>query len=161
MNFTELWHSHYGILYFWVLRHTRNREHAEDIASLAMEKAFASFNKLRDPKRFTKWLYTIARHLLISSRRNVPVMVSLDDPDAWEGRELRAPESRRLERISEVEYFVRQVAQLPAPMRDVIALATEGLRYREIARRLNIPEMTVGSRLTAARKRLLEGVDHV
>ncbi|WP_224369019.1 RNA polymerase sigma factor [Hyalangium versicolor] len=46
---------------------------------------------------------------------------------------------------------------LPEEFRDVVRLKDmEGLSYAEIARRLNIPAMTVGTRLFRARKKLKE-----
>jgi RNA polymerase sigma-70 factor (ECF subfamily) len=68
-----------------------------------------------------------------------------------------APERPELEKWALVadEDFLAAVDRLrPEKLREAYRLHATGLRYREIARRMEVPEGTVGSWLTGARSQL-------
>jgi len=99
------------------------------------------------------YVYRIAHNRAISylSRRR-PVAANLA-----EEQELPAPSAtpeQALSRDEEAQRLADAVAGLPVGHREVVALALEGLGYREIADVLGISESNVGARLTRARGQL-------
>lgn len=99
------------------------------------------------------YVYRIAHNRAISyvSRRR-PVAAGLD-----EEAELPAPSPTPEQALSRDEQAARladAVARLPVGHREVVALALEGLSYREIADVLGLSESNVGARLTRARAQL-------
>ena len=105
------------------------------------------------------YVYRIAHNRAMSylSRRR-PMVGNLDE----EG-ELPTPiptPEQALSRGEEAARLAAAVACLPVGHRGVVALALDGLDYKEIADVLGISESNVGARLTRARtqlRRLLEG----
>jgi RNA polymerase sigma-70 factor (ECF subfamily) len=101
------------------------------------------------------YVYRIAHNRAISylSRRR-PVAADLDE-DADLPAPVPTPE-QALSRDEEAQRLADAVARLPVGHREVVALALEGLGYREIADVLGISESNVGARLTRARAQLRE-----
>jgi RNA polymerase sigma-70 factor (ECF subfamily) len=101
------------------------------------------------------YVYRIAHNRAMSylSRRR-PTPADLDE-EAELPASAPTPE-QALSRDQEAERLADAVARLPVGHREVVALALEGLGYREIADVLGITETNVGARLSRARARLRE-----
>jgi len=135
-----------------VLRH---RQDAEDVAQEAMARAYRSFARLQDRGRFRAWLVRIAWRLALNRRRH----------DERRQRRERAasepgpgPSVEDLVAARQFEaHLWRAVDALPDRLRSVVTLtAMAGHDVREVAALLDIPEGTVKSRLSRARKILAE-----
>jgi RNA polymerase sigma-70 factor, ECF subfamily len=132
-----------------VLRH---RQDAEDVAQEAMAQAYRSFARLQDRGRFRAWLVRIAWRLALNRRRHD------------ERRERAAPEPAPGPSVEDLvaarqfeAHLWRAVDALPDRLRSVVTLtAMVGHDVREAAELLDIPEGTVKSRLSQARKILAE-----
>jgi RNA polymerase sigma-70 factor (ECF subfamily) len=137
---------------YGVLRH---REDAEDVAQEACVRAYRSFRTLRDRDRFRGWLVRMTWRLAIDRQRNDRRRIVREQrveaaPALADGEELAAARERRA-RVWEA------VDALPPKLRVVVILANiEGHNTREVASLLGLPEGTVKSRLSAARRWLAE-----
>jgi RNA polymerase sigma-70 factor (ECF subfamily) len=154
-------------------RHLRDEEGARDVAQETFLRVVRNAASFRAESRFSTWLFTIARNLCVDRQRRQKLRrtMSLDAPlghDDPNGATLmdrvagadpladrRADDRRFSDRLE------RALAALPVEQREVFLLReVEGVKFREIADLLQIPENTVKSRmryaLEALRKHLAE-----
>jgi RNA polymerase sigma-70 factor (ECF subfamily) len=136
-----------------VLRH---RQDAEDVAQEAMAQAYGNFPKLQDRRRFRAWLVRIAWRRALNRRRH-------DERRQRRERVAHDPPRPSVEELVLSRQFEALLWQavdgLPDRLRLVVTLtAMEGHDLREVAELLSIPEGTVKSRLSRARKVLAEKV---
>jgi RNA polymerase sigma-70 factor (ECF subfamily) len=137
---------------YGVLRH---RQDAEDVAQETMARAYRSFAKLRDRRRFRAWLVRIAWRTALNWRRR-------DGRRAGHELTVVGPytgptvEDLVLSREFQ-EHLWQAIGRLPDRLQLVLTLtAMQGHGVREVAALLAIPEGTVKSRLHEARKILAE-----
>jgi RNA polymerase sigma-70 factor (ECF subfamily) len=120
---------------------------AEDVTQETFLRVFRRLPTFTFDAKFSTWVFQIARNAGIDelrSRQRRTRLASLarpPDPPA------AAPEAR-----VEIE---AALASLPVDLREAVVLVEVlGLRYREVARVLGVPEGTVKSRVFSARSRL-------
>lgn len=127
------------------------RHHGEDVEEVAQEAFLIAWQKLptlRDPARFSAWLFRIARNL---AHRQVatlqPVALSQEPPAAEE----RDGESER------IVVLMAAVAGLSPGQREVVLRKHfQGATGEQIAEQLGVPTGTVWSRLSRAYAELRE-----
>ena len=121
------------------------RTRGEDVEELAQETFLIAWQKLpslRDPARFSGWIYRIARNLAMKQAKALRPVPLADDPPAPSG------ENRQDHRLVPL---VAAVARLSQPHREVILRKHfAGDSGDKIARELGIPPGTVWSRLSRA-----------
>jgi len=61
-SFSELYRLHVNNIYYYILSRVRNSADAEDLTSQTFITALENRHRLRNPKKFTPWLYSIARN---------------------------------------------------------------------------------------------------
>lgn len=151
-------------VYNFILRRTGgNREAAEDLLQDTFLRVVHRAASFKQQSKFTTWLYTIARNLCIDAARKARYRnhARLDQPlskSEAEGATLldRVPSpnpgpdvetrDRRFRRALDVA-----LDALPEEQRDVFIMREfEGLKFREIADVMDIPENTVKSRMRYA-----------
>lgn len=149
----------------WSMKLLRNRADAEDATQDALLRWFATLERFECGRSPWPWLRRIVTNAAIDvlrrrGRRETAwsSLVKDGEEDHFDpvdpGRETA---EERLDRRRSQELLRRAVRDLPAHHRLVIELREfEGLSYREIADRAEIPLGTVMSRLHAARRRLAE-----
>lgn len=131
-------------------------DRADDLVQQTIEKALRGIAGYAPDTRLDSWLFRIMRNFHIDNLRARRPTTPLEDA------ELTAPlvgEDRR--RVTEGRLHLAEVqramARLPEEQRVVLMLVcVEGLRYREVAETLGVPEGTVMSRLSRARLALAE-----
>lgn len=133
-------------MYRLALAMLHNRQDAEDAVSEAVLIAYEKRHTLRDRKRFKPWIMQItaneARRIYGKNRRITP----MEDMEAY------MPSFR-----DENHELWDVVMQLETAHREVIMLYFyERFSIREIGRILRVPEGTVKSRLSRAKKALKE-----
>ena len=152
-----------------VLNDCRNIPEAEDIVSTTFIRAYEHLHQFRGQSNFYTWLYIIARRELLHRRRDTKsVSVQIEEltdaeqitaslteslalPTDWDKSE--DPPSNRLEEaLKEVPRDYRRPLEL---------YYVEGLPYDSIARRLNIPQGTVMSRLHRGKTHLRKAWERI
>lgn len=120
---------------------------AEDAVSQAVLQAWQSLDKLRDKSAVRPWLVKIAVNCAYAQRRKQGKVVYLEDVVP----EPAAPD------VPQDGGLWEAVCALPPERRAAVVLFYyEGMPVDEIARTLGVPQGTVKSRLSRARKQLKE-----
>jgi RNA polymerase sigma-70 factor (ECF subfamily) len=160
--FGELYARHFASVY----RYVAGRLGADAADDLAAETFLAAFRRRTrfDPARgaVRPWLYGIATNLVAQhhrseSRRYAALARAGADPLFLAGA-AGSQEDRITDRVTAAwarPALAAALSRLPDRDRDVLLLtAIGGLSYAEVAFALGIPEGTVGSRLSRARRKL-------
>jgi len=130
-------------------------DQADDLVQASVEKALRNLDGFTTGTRMDAWMFRIIRNTWIDTVRARRETVDYDTEaaDTIIGSDGRTTTEARLH-LAEVR---RAMASLPEDQRAVLMLVcVEGLRYREVAAVLDIPEGTVMSRLSRARLALAE-----
>lgn len=134
----------------------RDPADADDLAQMAAEKAFKSFNQFQAGTRFDSWIFRICRTVWIDTMRSRGRRaVHEAPPDAGEmvGHDPRSS----MDAAIDLATAMATMQRLPEEQREVVALIlVEGFGYRETAEILGQPIGTVSSRLARGRQALLE-----
>ena len=144
-------------VYFTCLRMMGNREDAEDCAQEALLKAYGAFSTFRGEARFSTWLYTLVMRICLDALRRRKDDVSLDAlrEEGYEPAGEAAEAYLKLEQEERRAALIAALNTLPADFRAVMVLLDlQGLTCREVARVLDVPEGTVKSRASRARRAL-------
>ena len=134
------------------IRMTCDEHRGEDLAQETLARVFAKRLQFEPGRKFSTWLWRIALNLCFEEGRRAARTLRNDDESLAEecaSREL-SPDENALaeERAAEVK---RALAELSHEHRSVVVLREyEGLKYREIAEVLEIPEGTVKWRMAEA-----------
>ena len=130
-------------------------DQADDLVQASVEKALRNLDGFTTGTRMDAWMFRIIRNTWIDTVRARRDTVDYDTEaaDTVLGSDGRRTTEARLH-LAEVR---RAMASLPEDQRAVLMLVcVEGLRYREVAEVLDIPEGTVMSRLSRARLALAD-----
>jgi RNA polymerase sigma-70 factor, ECF subfamily len=133
-------------IYSFIVRMIGDRDEGMDICQDCFMKAYRELRTLKDPDRFSAWLYRIAHNACLSRvRKNYGKKWVELDPDA---ESPHAPVENRLA----VE---KALSQLPEDQREVVILKVfQGLKFGEISAIQDAPVSTVKSRLYMAFEKL-------
>jgi RNA polymerase sigma-70 factor (ECF subfamily) len=130
-------------------------EGADDLVQATCERAWRARDQWTPGTRMDYWTFRIMKNLYIDEIRAASARGIDAGPEALE----QVPDhqwTRRVEGSMTLAQVSDAMQQLPAPMRDVLALVPiEGLSYREAAEVLGVPVGTVMSRLARARAELM------
>ncbi|MFQ5775560.1 MAG: RNA polymerase sigma factor [Kiloniellaceae bacterium] len=148
--------AHLQRLYGYALSLTRDPHQAEDLVQECALKALSTRNTPRDEPAYRAWLFRILRNAFLDRMRHEKTAKSAVDDrnfvaemEFWQGDE----------RFISVLTVKIEMAKLPQPHREIIALIDiAGLSYAEAARCLGVPAGTVMSRISRARRALLEAI---
>ncbi len=155
-SFSELVKEYRQSVYALCYHRIGDFQNAQDLVQETFLKAYLSLSQLRDPDRFSSWLYRIAiNNCNMWLRKRSQKTLSLKDPDKlqdtspsiYEGyhkRELEIKVKEALSRLSENNRLVITLHYLA------------GRSYNEMAEFLNVPLTTVKSRVHEGRKQLKE-----
>ena len=149
-NFEELRSEHGDRIFRFCYRLCGHTEDAEDLAQDVLLLAFQGFDRFQDRSSMTTWLYRIALNRWGRVKGARPDGQVPYDEDACP---MSSPDPSRagVERIS----LEGALAELPDVLRETFLLVkAEGLKYREAAEVLGVPQGTVQSRVHEATTRL-------
>jgi RNA polymerase sigma-70 factor, ECF subfamily len=128
---------------------------AHDLVQDTIVKALPALGKVTTGSHLRAWLLTILRRMHVDRLRRVarePEAISIEDVRDWLVAD--APVSEAVD-ASSVDDIRSALRELPTSFREVLVLhELEGRSYREIARTLDLPLATVGTRLSRARLKL-------
>jgi RNA polymerase sigma-70 factor (ECF subfamily) len=136
----------------YLLRHSGNREDADDLLQETWVRVARSARSFDTARRFRSWLYGIATNLTRDLfRRRVTKERALHDLAT------QPPAAPGADSVDRGELRER-IAELPENMRAVLLLRYyEGMSEAEMAEALDVPRGTIKSRLHAALRRLRAG----
>jgi RNA polymerase sigma-70 factor (ECF subfamily) len=165
-SFEVLVHRYERELYSYLRRYLGDAELAEDVFQATFLQVHQKCNQFQDGRSFRPWLYTIATHQAIDALRKLHrrPTVSFDaqstagaDEDVDRGTYLQLLTDHtpgpvaQLEEKERREWVRRAVQALPLALRSAVLLVYyQGLKYRDVAEILGIPEGTLKSRIHAA-----------
>ncbi len=143
-------------LYGYAFSLAGDRHQAEDLVQDCAVRALAAKNTPRDERAYRAWLFRILRNAFLDRARHRKVAASARDDEIF------APETefwQGNERFITVLTVKLEMAKLPRRQREIIALIDiVGLSYAETAQLLDVPIGTVMSRISRARRVLLEAI---
>ncbi len=160
----ELVHRYRGPVVLVAEQVVGSKELAQDIAQEAFLLAFRSLRQLREPERFSHWLYTIARnrarrviqqYARVTNREDIEKLETPDvNPEACPVRMLL-----HAERQADVQ---NALLNLPEGMRLVMSLFyIEQWTAQQIAEFLGHPLTTIHWRLHSGRKQMRRLLKHL
>lgn len=165
--FEELVEIYQNRVFSQCYRLSGSYEDAQDLAQEVFFQAYRSLKSFRQDADLGTWLRKITVNLWINSaRRKKVVALSMDDPvPAKNGelvREIAASDESPLERVEREEFSAqvrKALSELAPDFRNVLILREiEGYSYEEIASLIRCSIGTVKSRLSRARRQLLEAI---
>jgi RNA polymerase sigma-70 factor (ECF subfamily) len=156
--FEELVRRHQQGLFSYLYRMCRNTSDAEEMAQVAMVKAWEKLGSFRGASSFKTWLYRIGTNLCFNLRtRRKPTEELLET--------MAAPDAARPEQVFErkvrEEVVQQALARLPPDQRAALVLSIyQDMSYREIAETMGKSVRAIDSLLfrakTNVRKALAE-----
>ena len=161
--FQVLVERHGQKIYNFIFRYAGDRATAEELLQDVFLRVIKRAKSFKQQSKFTTWLYTIARNVCIDAARKARYRhtISLDEPisrDNSEGVTLVesvADDRPDQERQACDARFRRKLeialGSVPHEQREVFVMREfQGLKFREIADVVGIPENTVKSRMRYA-----------
>src|SRR6478672_9707841 len=146
-------------------RYVSDWSECQDVAQEAFLRAYRAMGSFRGDAQFYTWLHRIAvntakNHLVSHNRRPPTDDIDVTDAEQFDSgirlRDTDTPE-RELMRQEIERTVMKAVDRLPAELREAITLReVDGLRYEEIAERMQCPIGTVRSRIFRAREAIDE-----
>jgi RNA polymerase sigma-70 factor (ECF subfamily) len=143
-------------LFAHALALTHNRDRAEELLQDCALKVLATARAPSEPRALRLWFYTVLRHAWIDQlrRQRIIVFEPLQE-ELPEQREYPAAAARLDDAVALREAFQR----LSPQHREVVALVDlAGFSYQETAAILAVPIGTVMSRVSRARRALIEAL---
>lgn len=123
---------------------------ADDLTQEVWLTVFRKLRQLRDPQRFSVWLYTVARNTVYSGRRKQERTVRLP-----EDAEMPEPADEPAFSPEQAQQMHRALDRLKAPHREVLTLCfLEQMPYASIAQVTGCSIGTVRSRIFYAKQSL-------
>jgi len=143
-------------LYGYALNLAGNHHLAEDLVHECGLKALTAKNTPEDEPAYRAWLFRILKKAFLDRiRREKTASSSAIDTDFVAGMEYWQGN----ERFITVLTVKLEMAKLPRRHREIIALIDiVGFSYAEVARHLDVPVGTVMSRISRARRALLDAI---
>lgn len=156
--FERLIEPHVATLRRFARAFCHNPSDADDLAQEALLRAFRALPKFRGDAALSTWLYTVARSTFLDWRRSRAAhAAALEDPLVDERPADEPRQDELLQGRLEAERLWAALRRLDPRFRTVVVLFDiEGLSYEEIAAVEDVPVGTVRSRLSRARRHLLE-----
>ena len=157
-RFKELTYPHMKLLYNVALKYTGNAFDAEDVVQETYLMAFNKFHQLKDPSSCKPWLLRILRNNFLKSCQKSKSRQRLTESEYVEflKQQIRVKDAEKLIVKQASDRVVKEaIDRLPVKYREVVMLYyMDEMRYKDIARTLDVPIGTVMSRLTRAREGL-------
>ena len=148
-------------IYNFAYRYLGDKELARDITQKTFIRVYKNLKKLRDPTKFSSWIYQIASNLCKDelkrlSRRDFVSIDKIHENNEENGNRIPDQLKESDQYQLDVEMNQKQIGnivqealkQLPEEQRIVIIMKEyQGLKFKEIAEALNQPINTIKSRM--------------
>lgn len=152
VDFTELYRSNVTSVFYYLLSRVRNVADAEDLTSQTFVTALENLSRLRDPLKFTPWVFSIARNKASDFFRKSQRRPTVDFDEELDQAKVAGGELSQADqdRLRDLECLISHLNQLEQEYLRLRIVAD--LPFAEIAAILNEPE----TRLKKKYYRLLE-----
>jgi RNA polymerase sigma-70 factor (ECF subfamily) len=152
-RFSAIAETNYTLLYRVALRLSGNAEIAKDLVQETLYRGWRRFDHFQDGTLVSTWLVTILTNVFYDLLRHEKVeqkaMPALMMPEEAECDPI-------ISRTDDAELHAA-IQALDPELRQVVELVyLKQKRYREVAKLLNLPIGTIGTRLMRARRRLYQ-----
>jgi len=159
INFTELYRRNAIPVFYYLYSRVRNVADAEDLTSQTFLAALENLSKLRDPLKFTPWVFTIARHKAFdffrkSQRR--PIADYDEELDQTKAVGGEFPQAHR-DRLLDLEHIIARLS--PLEQEYLRLRITADLPFAEIASILSEPETRIKKKYYRLLERLQAQVE--
>ncbi len=142
---------------FWLCR---NHAEAEDLVQETISKSLRAFVSFQPDTNFKAWIFRILRNTFLTSRTGIATSrtVFLEDHlDLLETFDDGPTPEDHLIRLNNQAAVNEALHQLQPPLREILLLCdVEEMKYKDIALVLDVPIGTVMSRISRARRTLLQ-----
>ncbi|MDC1809080.1 RNA polymerase sigma factor [Bacteroides uniformis] len=135
---------------------TLDMDSANDLVQDCILKALDNQDKYVYRDNFKGWVFTIMRNIFINNYRQSQRMSNLFDPNVPDECLNRITTEKAGGNIYDAQLIYEAVDNLPERIKEPFTLFMDGLKYREIAEKCDLPLGTVKSRIFFARKMLQE-----
>ena len=157
--FAELINRYKNLVYSIILRQTRDREEANDLAQDVFLKIYKNLHSYTDAFKFSTWVMRITSNHIIDQHRKKKAETVPFEPHMAESTNMPAepsPEALYLReeqaaRIQKILDALPEMYRIP-----VVLYHQEDLSYQEIAERIEEPLSKVKNRIFRGRKLLKE-----
>ncbi len=158
-------HAKYSVAVAAVIRRIVNDNvEAEDICIESFEKAFQNLHTFDQKKKFSTWLFAIARNNALDHKnRSVNQNKVIDSNPIDMGKDIRtdvadgqpSPEENIIS-TQDHERFLDCIGGLPELYREVAQMCfVDNLGYKEIAEKTDLPINTVKTRIRRAKESII------
>ena len=138
----------------FALKLTQDQDSANDLVQDCILKAFDNAHKFVHAENFKGWMYTIMRNLFINNYRRSVRELSFIDAGFADYAHTQVAQDERFEEIYDLKLLHKTIKDLPEDIRKPFMMFVAGMKYKEIADKMELPIGTIKSRLFFARKRL-------
>jgi RNA polymerase sigma-70 factor, ECF subfamily len=154
-------------IYNLAFGYVKDQEEAKDLTQDIFVTIYRSLPALKDPAKFSSWLYQTAinhcrnRYRRLQ-RRGFFDSLSIDEEET--PLQLSTGESleRNIEQQETTDILLSELAKMPETEKEILILRDlQGLSYEEISTTLAIPLGTVKSKLNRARLSLRDRIRHL
>lgn len=155
--FTELFQRYRARITSYVCRLLRDRNESESLAQETFLRILEKGHLYSYPRRFSTWLFTIARNLVTDFRKKKRAITSESFDlmaDAQRDSDHRRPDASTIQGET-LQLLDQAIGRLASQHREVLILRSfYDMSYREIAEIVDCPESTARSRMDYAVKEL-------
>lgn len=156
--------KHQRLVAHMIGRIVQRQEDVEDIAQEVFMKVFRQLKRFRGDAQLSTWIAKIAYNTSISHiRKQRKDVLSYDEQPLLIASEYDdGPNQLQMEREEAKQYLLELIEELPVHYRTVLTLFhLEEFSYKEIEQITEMPEGTIKSYLSRARKLLKEKIEKV
>lgn len=158
----ELIHAYQRPLEAFLFRLCGKHELAEDLAQEAFVRVIKSLDRFDDQYRFSTWLFTIGKRLLVNAQQKMKPNADSETVEYRAG-DSRTPlsEVESIERGTQIANLVEiAIGSLGSPQREIVLMFhQQGWSVQRIGEELGMPEGTIKSHLFRARRRMLFAIE--
>tara|TARA_B100001063_G_scaffold70196_1_gene64225 strand:- start:151 stop:708 length:558 start_codon:yes stop_codon:yes gene_type:complete len=163
--FNELLNYHWGYLYNFQLKKTRNKDLAEEISIITFARAFDRISTFNDQFEFKTWLLTISKNIYNDLLRKENNKISLEtlsypnDLEEFTDQDHPSPEEILITN-EKLESLLNKIKSLKNDYRKILQLRFfDGLSYKEISKKMDQPINTIKVKLLRAKNLLNQKIE--
>ena len=142
-------------LHRFALKLTANQDAANDLVQDSILKALDNADSYVRHDNFKGWMYTIMHNIFVNNYWRTKRELYIFDAGFEEYfNQTQTVREERTVNAHDREFMYKVINDLPDNMKKPFILSVFGLKYKEIAEKLDLPIGTIKSRLHFAKKKL-------